>query len=490
MRENEFEKAVNQTLGEFRVSPSAGVWDEVERRIRKRKKRRILIFWFLFTGFVAAGLLAWWILPVDRKQEKMIITGKPGRTKPATYTGPASHTPATQQAAPAPAAKQEVTPALAVAGDNKPVNGLKPTSATGAIAVKDKQLRITVKKSGMLPVNSNSRKPEISASEVKQATVQKEKPDYAELIQAQQPMQEISGKNSGIVPVQAVVPDTLPAASNPQAHAPAAAIPGTAGTIPEADKDSTPLQPVKTVRNPKWETGILVAAGRSRLTEGGFRLFAQHNFDALASGGVVNNPPPAGGLSYADSLPLTGPAFQLGVYAKRRLGKKTAFSAGIQLGYYAGRQRVGAYVDSLRFSSTVFSNVQTYNGFYRLGGTGHYMNRYYFLQVPLLFHWQLNKGEKIPLSWENGLLPSVLIASKALVYDLQNGFFFRDQAAYTTFSLAARTAFSAEFFGTQKRPLTASLFYGYHFSRLQRTGSPRFNFLSNYGLLFRIRLNK
>ncbi|MEO7982868.1 MAG: hypothetical protein ABI688_02180, partial [Bacteroidota bacterium] len=68
MRENEFEKRVQEKMGGFNLPPSAEVWKEVERRIRKEKKRRFIFWWplllLLAGGGIAAGLL------ITNKKEK------------------------------------------------------------------------------------------------------------------------------------------------------------------------------------------------------------------------------------------------------------------------------------------------------------------------------------------------------------------------------------------------------------------------------------
>ncbi|MBS1654336.1 MAG: hypothetical protein JSU05_05770, partial [Bacteroidetes bacterium] len=53
---NDFEKKVQQRMDEFRLRPSASVWPEVEKRIREKKRRRIIFFWFTgITGLVLIG---------------------------------------------------------------------------------------------------------------------------------------------------------------------------------------------------------------------------------------------------------------------------------------------------------------------------------------------------------------------------------------------------------------------------------------------------
>ena len=52
---NNFEKQVQQKMDELQLRPSAEVWEEVEKRIRKEKRRRRFIIWFFLFGVLALG---------------------------------------------------------------------------------------------------------------------------------------------------------------------------------------------------------------------------------------------------------------------------------------------------------------------------------------------------------------------------------------------------------------------------------------------------
>src|SRR5262245_5483465 len=62
MRENEFEKRVQQQLEEFRLRPSGAVWEKVEEGIRKKKKRRVVFFIFLLAGLSLLGYSGYFLL--------------------------------------------------------------------------------------------------------------------------------------------------------------------------------------------------------------------------------------------------------------------------------------------------------------------------------------------------------------------------------------------------------------------------------------------
>ena len=65
---NEFEKQVQQKMKEFDLRPSEEVWMEVERRIRKEKKRRWFILWFLFPVLLTgAGVTIYSLTTTNKK---------------------------------------------------------------------------------------------------------------------------------------------------------------------------------------------------------------------------------------------------------------------------------------------------------------------------------------------------------------------------------------------------------------------------------------
>lgn len=59
MHDREFEKQVNQKMQELHFAPSPEVWARVEADIQKKKRRRPVIFWFLFAGLLTAGAGVW-----------------------------------------------------------------------------------------------------------------------------------------------------------------------------------------------------------------------------------------------------------------------------------------------------------------------------------------------------------------------------------------------------------------------------------------------
>ena len=64
---NNFEKQVQAKMDELQLRPSAEVWQEVEKRIRRDKKRRGMIL-FILLGVLLLGGTGWWMTMNDKKQ--------------------------------------------------------------------------------------------------------------------------------------------------------------------------------------------------------------------------------------------------------------------------------------------------------------------------------------------------------------------------------------------------------------------------------------
>lgn len=513
MRANEFEKGVSEKMEEFRLQPSAPVWPEVERRIREQKRRRILFFWFSLAGIFLAGLGGWWIMD----NNKQTVSGKTNQVATETTAGintqekkenkteavsnnpDAENLTATEKVT-TETASTTVT-AIPSAGTAKPVPVTNTNKLNGnpAPAVSENKPGKSVKQSITYP--SNKKYASITAGNSGKSKKAGNKPS-ASIKETANPA-PVTG--TAMVPKAAVVPAAVeqPTVNKMNEGKSATADDVTTKTVIPADtvnataivqQDPLPVsrEKKKSVKKSKWQTGVQLGFGKSRLTSGGFNIFSEKSYDAFQSGGSVSNNPGTGNvysLNYADSVPITGPAFQAGVFAKRKLGKRTAFSAGVNLSYYSGKQRVGVFVDSVRRINSF--TTDTREGFYRAGSSSRFNNRYYYIQFPLLIHWQLNKGHKMPpVQWENGLAPTFMAGSQAVVYDRVSRLYFRDKSAYSSFGLIFQTGLTAEFGTKKNHPLSAGLFYKYHFTRLQKISPPEFNYLSSYGIQLRWLIKK
>src|SRR4029078_11974640 len=62
--QNEFEKQVQQKMGELDLVPSAPVWEKIEEQIRVKKDRRKAFIWFSLLALLLTGGV-YWMLQAD-----------------------------------------------------------------------------------------------------------------------------------------------------------------------------------------------------------------------------------------------------------------------------------------------------------------------------------------------------------------------------------------------------------------------------------------
>ena len=72
MQEQNFEKQVQLKMEELNLTPSAPVWQKVEKEIRKKKDRRRLILWLFLFLLVGGGTATW--LVMDKPAKETIAT--------------------------------------------------------------------------------------------------------------------------------------------------------------------------------------------------------------------------------------------------------------------------------------------------------------------------------------------------------------------------------------------------------------------------------
>jgi hypothetical protein len=487
MSADKFTGKVQQRMNELRLSPNPKVWVEVERRIREKKKRRVIIFWFLFGGLLLTGSGYFVFNQNDDKKESISINHKPGPVLNKTDNTTIDKTREETKIDDVVVIKRESekTRQEVVSAEKEKI---AQPDRTGHPAKEKQDRKITkVKQAENVDIVTKKRKDIVvtkSSSEIKNDKQSSIIPNDAPSITKQPEITKVN--SAGIVELPEEIKEIVKQTK------------GDIQVTTENDNDNTDTLSKTDVaineivreskkkkystRKNKWEIGINGALGSSRLTKGGFLdIGGAKSADMFSSPNSGTGNPPMAPVSYADSIPLKGGYWQLGVYVKRKIGKKIYFSTGLNIAVLTTKQRVGAFIDSV---GTINNDLrtQTYGGFYRSGQSATFKNRYYFIQLPMLLHWQINKGEKLPITWDNGFLPSFLISSNAVAYDKISRTFYEDKRLYNDILFVYHTGLSAELFKNSKHPLTTGVFYNYPFSRLQKISPPDYNYLGSFGI--------
>lgn len=492
---NEFEQQVQQKLEELQLQPSGEVWEEVEKRIQKEKKRRRVIFWWLFPLLLLGGGAAVYIY--NDKEEKLTITERnpdPQTTENSdsdnstkdninsnepnnnttTSTNKENNLPASEQTT-------GISEEKIVAADKKtmpvPAQSAAITATAAGISkrenagVKTSNNRDSEENMLMTMVSVRKQKKD-PPSNVKTDPVDRKIVSATEEIKIQPVADElkpaVTGGNDNII--------TLDDKKDTAARV----LPG---VKKEPEAEVVPVTgPTKKPKgkNNKWEFGVHAAAGSSGVSEGISFFDAQKSADALSSpGSPLNMAGPLAPVTAA--APQNSFYWQAGMYAKRKLSKKTAVSAGLDLSAYSTVRATGVFIETSRMVNNGLSNF-TVADYYYSGTSSSYKNRYYFLQVPVSFHWQFNKGKKLPLEWHNGLSAGWMTNTNALVYSPASNVYFKDNSSFNTFQLAYQSGITARFFNKAKHPLTAGFVFNYHLSKLEKVKTTDGNHLASFGL--------
>jgi hypothetical protein len=489
---NEFEKQVQQKLEELQLQPSGEVWEEVEKRIQKEKRHRRVIFWWLFPLLLLGGGAAVYLF--NDKDEKLTITEQNANpqatensdsdngTKDKTSNNELNTTTTSttkENNTPVPEQTTGINEEKIVAADKE----------TGPVPVQPSSITVTaagiskMKKTGVRN-NSNRNSEENMLMTIVSAGKQKKEPPVNE-----------KAEQADKIPVTTEEIKTQPVADELKP----AVISGSniitegdkkdtvAQVLPEVKKDPevevvAVVEPTKKPKraNNKWEFGVHAAAGSSGVSEGISFFDAQKSADALSSpGGQLNMTGPLAPVTAA--APQNSFYWQAGMYAKRKLSKKTAVSAGLDFSAYTTVRATGVFIETSRMVNNGLSNF-TVADYYYSGTSYSYKNKYYFLQIPVSFHWQFNKGKKLPLEWHNGLSAGWMTSTNALVYSPASNVYFKDNSTFNKFQLAYQSGISTRFFSKAKHPLTAGVVFNYHLSKLEKVKTTDGNHLASFGL--------
>jgi hypothetical protein len=483
MPESEFDKQVQQELQGLRLRPSTAVWENVEKELRRKKRRRVaIVFWLV----VAIGLLGYSGYRFSQRSEKGLAS---------------TATPAAEQHAQQPAATTSIHPSATAdtqsigtsLTDNTPVGLNGPVTGTDKNAVGSPATpspsdydKSVGEKSKNITADNNARNNTASAKQKQRKKIAKHSSDNNpptdhERVTAKgkykkQPHSKNGGK--GVTKTGEPETDAAGMAREDKTVAPennSGEIAST-GTLP-TDSNITTLKedtavalvekkdavaegqaPVvkKQGKTPKVKWSVDLAVGGSGPIESPFLLGTGTEKSALNYSAAPSNqggiwtpiqPPGTFGPVYVPRSDIKpGPAARIGVLVELPVSKRSSISTGLQYQYQSNNIRIGYYKDTALIFSNYAAQTVSVRAVYQGSQQKTFTNRYHYLQVPFNFHWQMNTGRKLPLVLNTGLTAGYLITTNGLVYDsLQGGIYYHDQQAFNRFQLSFSTGVSFRF---------------------------------------------
>jgi hypothetical protein len=448
--QNDFEKQVQQKMGELKLVPSEPVWEKVEMQIRKKKDRRAVIFWIPLIALIGAGL---WF----------------GMEK---YSGQTAYTKLT------PAAPQHTSIETPVSQDNSPQENPQNTTATKTVQDKTiphlkkavNTLTAIENKSSSKKISTGTAVPDKDKNKKTSSPVVEEGmvTTNTTIIHSGQPAEKVNSSNKPPENPEAVVgkeEKTAEKATEPVKH------------------DSASVAPsLKKHASTKWKYNVGLVMGSSGLGRIEF-------YNGMKSASVYSSPPlgtssgsnyQAG--SYGPPAVEKSLAFAVAATARKQLSKKTYFSTGLQYNYYSNIIQVGQQVNQNRTISS-YSVSQYYTAQASL--LQPYKNQYHFVSVPADIDWQLLR--KHPLNLSVGVSFQYLVASNALRYDYTSQAYFHDINAFNRAQLFSALALTYSV-PLMQRPLSFGPQLQYGFTRIEKGNAD--NHLFSYGLKAQWQLKK
>ena len=433
MSENKFENQVQHLMDELKFTPSEQVWPAIKNRIREKRRRRI----FFFLVPVMAGLL---------------ITGYYFLSKTNSLPG------SQKVAADLPVKKTEILqdvenkpvhiPNAKNSKTTKPENVDKTPDDNDVEQTKIKASNVLVKNDPLqnqFPTTIQNPAEDLKTPTGTINSISNNKPvDYykEEILTDSVNDQKINESNINQTLDAKIFQDSV--SFNPDKKQNEII----SDSIPPI-KDTAKVVLVEKEQSSKWIWGIHAAVGVSKSGSKTLPGFTPALMD-------YNSSPNAGGPIFASpsKSSKTGPAFTAGFILKRQLTQRSSIATGLQYFYASDRILAGSRYDSTiqvqnrNTNSLAFSN--TVNSYYR-GNDHWYNNQYHFIELPLQYHYLLNKKSKMPVQLQAGVIFSQLIGTNGLVYDRTlAGIYYEDNKQFNKSMLSLSSGINIQLNHKQK----------------------------------------
>jgi hypothetical protein len=192
-----------------------------------------------------------------------------------------------------------------------------------------------------------------------------------------------------------------------------------------------------------WEAGFVAGGGMSRLN----RLNAGQASAAVsntATSFYTLNGSRSGKNFISDVRPDA--SFTGGIYLQKQLSDRWSLNTGMNLHYYSTRITIGQQVSTYVQASVSFLNPQALSTapsatVYSAGNQQAFINKYYFLELPVNMQWKVNKSHVMPMFLQGGLSLSRLMGADALSYNSETGVYSKEGSDINKTQLDISSAF-------------------------------------------------
>ena len=434
MEQNNFEKDIQQKMGELKIAPSDSVWPNIEKHIGKKdKKRRVFSIIIFFLLFLSLG--GFWVInsktndqqknePIasilkkgskttnnrdSSLNQKMIDKGIFSKSDTANILSNNSKIKSNQiEKNTFKPKKETITSSKIKSGDSKQINN-------------EENYFVPDNKN-----NSSSKEAGIIETKIKKETTSLQKENKNDSLTDQSKLQNIKKETS-------------------------------------PTKDSLIKINQKKNKNYAWNFGITFSGGTSVTSE---NSKGANYLDPYFTSGYITN----GGIPIGYSNPSeikSAASFNAGVFLEKNISDKNKISFGISYQYISFVNKVGSTIVPAGNNLSLNSS----GNFYRADNTfNSYWNQFHFLEIPVSFNFQINKSKNVPLFWNAGINISELISSNALQFQSNPGIYYHDNSLLNKTQFGLHTGFSVILFTKEKAPITIGPYFYYSPTNIAQKG--------------------
>lgn len=489
---NEFERQVQQKMDELQLRPSAEVWEEVERRVRKEKKRRLLIIWLPLLALLLGGTGV--LLYINKNKNDLPLAIQPGETikKAGTENKTDTGTRETSQ-------NNISSTATSTAGENKITAANSQEISVAEIlhmgnAVDDvgKEPATQPGTTGTKPVLQQQKQPASAdenasfsispASKNKRTTVEnKSGKEENKLLISGQPA-EI---NTNRTTTNTTIPETTtkPSDENKTVETPDSLVVKKETVTPPVDSAIAKPEVTIQVKQNKWKWGIAAQTGVSSTKKGD--LFGSDKELLYASPDIVlgNTSGPFAPPVLVES-PTANISFGLKLFGQKEVSKRLSIQAGLQYQYFSTQVRVGAKVMGQQPVNNPLSAGLVVDEYYTASNNpqNRHTNAYHFAGLNAGLSWKFINKKRFSLYWDNDISVNRLLHTNSLLFDRSFRGYYTDPGAFSKTQLFINTGLSVPVLRQKRFTMMASGFVSYGLTPVLRKSTEENTHLLNYGL--------
>jgi hypothetical protein len=437
MSGHEFEKQVRQKIFDLKMSPSMQAWENIEEKLKERKRRPVAFYWvpLLLVGLAAGGYFM-----LNREGE--IAHSTIVHASPQEKTNTNAPTIENNETASSNSQQHELqSPEKVISiNKNKELSSLSIISANTNNQVASKDIFNDVSNSSHEINNTykNSDKAITSRNMI---------PDIA-LMQPEKNTSAITpGKFLKLTYKPVASPDAKQSITNNQRHI-----------------------------NSKWSYGLSAMAGISAVNEGHLLNFNNAEVEDVARVPSFAPRPP-----YKPSSISPGLSFSGGLFVNRVLNRRFSLSLGVNYLQLNTLNKVGSQINGSQIVNNGTRGYILVSNYFTVDEDrpSEYRNRYHFIEVPLEVDMKLNQSRKTPLHVNTGVAVSHMLKSNSLHFDGTTGVYYKNDNLVNQTQVALKTGVSVGILNRTTRPLWIGPSAKYYLSKiLQKDVSARKNFMS------------